>query len=857
MESLKLSNNFCKTSIYENVVVCEYVCPRQVHNLKHQVEKTKQLKFFDSEFHYMDNYTYQWSEPLNCFLSEWGSKHKWGRIYPKNNMSISICHRPTRHTLCDSVYVDFDIKNCNYQIILYLLKKFGFKYDAVETYCGDPQKHRNALMQELKISKDEAKQLFIMVSNGGQNDHPFLQKIIQEMLPLQQAINEQNTHMDIDFKKKNSLLAYFFQSIERFIQESCIEMICSTYGLHLRNIVPCQDGFMVLKTDYKSDMLESINQYVLHLGFPIEFIEKAFDEKYEIQPAAIPYMPFNLFKYGDAEFADLLKRNYNEIITTGKDKFLEAYSFNGIYWKHIPLHNAEFQQGCFTNLRDWLEHKLQLTYKAVTQHQVKTEEPDKEYMKRKKEHNKEQLRLEKEFKKEKSVYEKSQVTLKLPPFNKIFEPKRFEEPETKYALSNEHSTYIKSLHNVLSQKLVSLSMLKIRENIITMLLKSSYQSNIEWNKDSTLFAFENCIFDIGTKQKIKPHKDQFINVTCGYNYDNTYDKKRIDEVEKLLCSILPTESVRNYWKAKQSTMLTQDHPQHLFIQTGSGANGKSLVTDLTACMLGDYGYKLPSQFLQQPLKSGANPELANLRNKRGAWCSEPRTDMRLSSSVCKELTGDAKINGRGLYQSNCDIPLVCTFGGDLNGVPNFDVIDFAVCRRIKPIPFVTTAISQDDYDKAVDKTNLVVKNILYTRLDWQQNNKQALFHILMNAYNQEFDFDNLPTECNDKKLVFINASSDVYQFVCEIYDTCDSNEISTSTPIKLKEIYEQFKYSSVFKALKKTEQRELNYSNFIDKINKEPALSKFIKRRNERHNGTQLKADSLIGFKVIDENVVV
>ena len=125
---------------------------------------------------------------------------------------------------------------------------------------------------------------------------------------------------------------------------------------------------------------------------------------------------------------------------------------------------------------------------------------------------------------------------------------------------------------------------------------------------------------------------------------------------------------------------------------------------------------------------------------------------------------------------------------------------------------------------------------MYTRPGWQKDNSQALFHILMNAYKQDYDFDALPAECYDKKLAFINASSDVFQFVCELYDKCDNHEIATSTPIKLKEKNETFKCCSVFKALKKSEQRELNYSNFVEKIHKEPALNKLLKRRDERHN---------------------
>ena len=87
-------------------------------------------------------------------------------------------------------------------------------------------------------------------------------------------------------------------------------------------------------------------------------------------------------------------------------------------------------------------------------------------------------------------------------------------------------------------------------------------------------------------------------------------------------------------------MLTQEHPQYMFVQTGSGWNGKSVLSDLTKETLGNYYYKIDAVILQSSKKLGACPEHANLRGKRSVWFSEPNAEVRLCSNTIKELTGE-------------------------------------------------------------------------------------------------------------------------------------------------------------------------------------------------------------------------
>jgi phage/plasmid-associated DNA primase len=853
LNSLRLDERFNAPSIFS--IVHEYVNPQHVHHIKQSSNRTIALKNnYPSDYHFLDAYTYQWCEGLCCFITKWKIKpdaHGWGRIYPCGP-SMSICHRPTRHTLC-SDYVDFDMRNCQPEIVKNLMVQFGFKCESIVEYCRDHKKYQHFF----------AKQDFITVLNGGFNPHPFLRSIQAEIEPFVKAVREQNPHIQVHEKTNHSFLSYYLQSIERYLQESAVQELVEKYHIPLREIIPCQDGFMIRKQYYKEGMLPTITD---------NWTLKPMNEAYEWHTTSVPYLPFDFRIYGHAEFAKLLAHvcKFDNILSTGQDKFLEAYQFD-VYWRPLPLHNAMFQQDSFEKLRDWCRNKIGLFERATyacleevsdekalrerKQEFLKTQALlEKQYIARRKTFEKEQATAYKEFTKRKQVYEKAEKEK----YPKQFEKKDFTELfvkaewmeddlETKIDQNNKLQKYIKKLVDQ-ENNLRNLSMLKERDSIIQILLRQAYRSHVEWNKNPYLFAFENCIFDIQTKQKVIPTQDQYINLSCGYAYDDHYDSTRVDALQTLIESILPIERVRTYWMAKQATMLTQEHPQYLFIQTGSGSNGKSVLTDLTMNMLGKYGSKLPSDFLQTPMKNGPNPTIANLRGVRAIFCSEPEATKRMSASVVKEITGDGTIHGRGLYQSNCEIKLMCTASLDANKIPNIDTVEYAMDRRLKPIPFNTKAVSQQEYDLAEDKTFLVVQNRMYAEETWRDENKQAFFQILMQQYSQ-FNFNDLPPECVERKMKYLNASSDIYGFVTEFYEPCDPE---TSTPIKFKDIYNLFKSSSVFKAFTKDQQREFNYSFYCEKIKQEPALQTSIRLRDQRHKGVQLKTDCLVGWKTED-----
>lgn len=395
-----------------------------------------------------------------------------------------------------------------------------------------------------------------------------------------------------------------------------------------------------------------------------------------------------------------------------------------------------------------------------------------------------------------------------------------------------------------------------RSNIIKIFKSDNYVADVKWNENPYLIAFNNCVFDLRIGEKVEPIKEDYINMTTGYGYDDNYALERINELEDVVKSILPFEDIRTLFLVKTSTGLSGLQPQYFFINTGKGGNGKSLLRDLTGAMVGsgnkNYGYKLPSSIIQTSLTSkGASPELANLHQKRMVWFSEPDKKFKLCTAVIKEITGEGEINARGLYSGNTKTELNNTTDLDTNDIPFLDSIDGGVGRRVIGVPFETTAYDKSVYDTLEDKSLATIKNVEYSTGIWRRKYRQAYFMLLLPYFKKymegySFAFDNLPEKCKKLTEKHMSASDDILSFIHNFYERVGG----VTEPIKLKDIYKNFKFSETFANLNKKEQRTNTEAYFIDKIESNFTLKKYVKKRDERYNGIKLSSPCLIGYKL-------
>ena len=239
------------------------------------------------------------------------------------------------------------------------------------------------------------------------------------------------------------------------------------------------------------------------------------------------------------------------------------------------------------------------------------------------------------------------------------------------------------------------------------------------------FAFTNKIYDLKKGAFTKPDYKDYISITCGYDYDDYKDKNVEKELDNIINTIFTNSEVKDYYLSCLCTGLYGAQIENLFIATGAGGNGKSLLNSLMMKAIGSYGYKIPSSVLMAPIKDGGNPQVANLHKKRFALGQEPNKNQSICSSTMKELTGDDSINTRKLYSGECEVKLNASLFIECNELPKMDEVNDAIIRRVRVIPFKSKFVDESTYNAmdAVDikQNNVFIGNTFYKTMNLKLN----------------------------------------------------------------------------------------------------------------------------------------
>ena len=255
------------------------------------------------------------------------ARHKWGRVQPVGSLSLSLFHRPTRHSLCADYYVDFDMVNAQPSALNQVCLQNGIHNKNFIEYCGNSKKFRYDVAKHHNLkpiydketnytlsSYEQAKKLFISLCFGGSYnewkktynaencDMDIVIGMEKEISEIMDKIYKYNVDMIDDLmigderwrkktinERKRSVMGLWAQSVERMLQETCILSIVEHIGFDLNAIVPSQDGFMLLKTEIEKfrDIFGDLDTIIKGMettikdtfGFDIGWMVKPFDEQ--------------------------------------------------------------------------------------------------------------------------------------------------------------------------------------------------------------------------------------------------------------------------------------------------------------------------------------------------------------------------------------------------------------------------------------------------------------------------------------------------------------------------------------------------------------------------------------------------
>jgi len=199
-----------------------------------------------------------------------------------------------------------------------------------------------------------------------------------------------------------------------------------------------------------------------------------------------------------------------------------------------------------------------------------------------------------------------------------------------------------------------------------------------------------------------------------------------------------------------------------YIFTGTGANGKSLITDsLIKRAFGDYYKSIKAKYFTSTnhQSSQASPEMADKQYCRILVASEPEADEQLQVAKIKNITGLEDIQCRALYQAEKEFKPQFTPIILCNDIPAFTKIDKAICDRIKIKTFDNKFVLDPQ------KPNERLKDLnLDQTLDTLEI-RQAFIYILIEHYkNVELKQSKLSVIATEK---FLGEQNPIFNFLRE------------------------------------------------------------------------------------------
>ncbi|MBP1806473.1 DNA primase family protein [Rubellimicrobium aerolatum] len=139
---------------------------------------------------------------------------------------------------------------------------------------------------------------------------------------------------------------------------------------------------------------------------------------------------------------------------------------------------------------------------------------------------------------------------------------------------------------------------------------------------------------------------------------------------------------------------------------GDGANGKSVLVDTIARLLGNYAATMKIETITGDNKRGgadATPDLIPLINARLVRTSEPEKGVALQEGIVKAMTGGEPIPVRPNYGSQIEIDPFFKITMGSNYKPEISGTDMGIWRRILLVPFSVTIPESEQDERFVEK----------------------------------------------------------------------------------------------------------------------------------------------------------
>lgn len=181
------------------------------------------------------------------------------------------------------------------------------------------------------------------------------------------------------------------------------------------------------------------------------------------------------------------------------------------------------------------------------------------------------------------------------------------------------------------------------------LFKREVATILQFDAAPDLLNVANGTLDLRAGNLRAPDPADRLTMLANVAFDPAASAPRwLDFIEEITCGNVALARFLQVFIGYTLTGHTRE--QVMLFALGHGANGKSVLFNTIALMLGDYAVTLPPSAIDASSGSDDERMAARLRGRRVALIEEPREGMPLREGAVKWFTGDDRMTGRLLYQ---------------------------------------------------------------------------------------------------------------------------------------------------------------------------------------------------------------
>ena len=350
-----------------------------------------------------------------------------------------------------------------------------------------------------------------------------------------------------------------------------------------------------------------------------------------------------------------------------------------------------------------------------------------------------------------------------------------------------------------------------------------------------LLCFGKKTFDLERCEWRETFPDDYSSFACGVSYEEIIavdDTKKFDE---LIESIFPLEERRDYFLNRLSDYLFGKNIKEQFsIWTGSGGNGKGVISTILRHAFGDYFYTANVSGITQKraAANAADPDLANFRGKRIIAYPEPCQGARLNNSIMKSYTGNDTMKARELFCSPIEFNPTFHPYIETNSLALQDIQDDSIPRRLDFISFRMRFVDNPRLQNHAKRDNTIksTKNMKLFKVCLMKKLLEQWCKLTEEYGDVSHPFPVPETNLKDKK-EFLSENDEVKEFI-------DSVVTVTNNPdniITAKELYNDYK-----ELLKEDGRRcYIKYGQFTRRLQNTLPVE-YKERHRPRINGKQM-----------------